>query len=327
MVPISSWPLLPTTPPNQMAENGTVLARRADDLSKLPVELVRFVLESAAETASCSRAQDLVAYSLVSTSVRAWILPIVYRTIEIDTERKWRAFCSAARRHGALPVQNLSVIAFQPPAADFVLTLDLLPLVNNVQVPLCLAELLPQTRAALTIRRLFLSKHGPPNGEPLAPGLFPRVTHVFYEQFYTGLYPAPMRASLPRAFPGATHFGMFYLWASGDAVARDMLELARDILALPHMQRFYVRVYAQEHTDAVRDAGRMRAVCAALRDPRVIVGPATIEEWSWWPGGEGTLPFSTVWASDAHKRSDLWDQGEPAYVKETTLGEAYQGRR
>lgn len=145
-----------------MGQNGALCLRTADNLPTLPIEILRSVFESAAENAASTSLPDLVAYSVVSTTVRGWLLPIVYRTIHVDTESRWRAFHTAALRHGALPVLNLSVIGFQPGADEFQAVLDVLPLLRNVQAPLCFAPTIPRTRAACTVSRLFVSKHGPP---------------------------------------------------------------------------------------------------------------------------------------------------------------------
>ncbi|KZV90161.1 hypothetical protein EXIGLDRAFT_694975 [Exidia glandulosa HHB12029] len=280
--------------------------------TELPVELLRTVMEHAAEAAAVRSLSDLVALLRVSTAVKGWLAPIVYRTVHLDSEPQWRAFYAAAKRDGALPVVNFSIISYQPPTSEFTNVLDVLPLLRNLQCPLYLVPCIPDSSARIT--RLFISKHGPATPEPPRANLCPTVTHIFYEPFYTGLYPASMRTALPLAFPNATHFGILYVATAGEAVTRDLMTLARDCIALPEMRRFYIRVYAQTIEESVRDTRTMCDVAReTLRDPRIVIGAASLDEWVWKPGRRGCKPVSTLWAADAHGEFDLWMHGEQAY--------------
>lgn len=307
---------------------------------RLPLELLELIVTLVAETLYVEgQLPELSRLRYVSRTVRDWVTPLLYKTVHIESNEAWDSFRFAvvqcehpatnSNGHPMVPfdsparfVQHLSAISWKcmPSPSDFRHVLTHLPNLSYVQVPLALVPHLPPRSTHPNLRRVFVSKYGPTLDAPPAAGSGAGLTHLFFEPFYTGLYPTDMRLSFPLAFPDLSHFGILYV-SAGDAVLRDLLALIRSVLALPAMRRVYVRVYAPGAQDAFSDADAVRAACAVLNDPRVFVGEADGTEWTWKPGAKDCTPVSGVWGADARGTFDQWNHGVPAWTPEDTEAE------
>ncbi|EJD43244.1 hypothetical protein AURDEDRAFT_125967 [Auricularia subglabra TFB-10046 SS5] len=189
----------------------------------LPQELIRNIFELAAESDMPERLEAPVSLSLVCSASRVWMRTILYRTIHISLLHEWEAFRrTVLQQPGALPVISLSLLVRPPPEEDDVAAvLNALPQLIRVQVAL---SLVPQL-AVSSVQRLVVSKHGPTANELPASLRLTRITHLYFEPFYSALYPPAIRMALPTVFPALTHFGVAYV-PSSSAVARDLLDLA-----------------------------------------------------------------------------------------------------
>ncbi|EJD32500.1 hypothetical protein AURDEDRAFT_178423 [Auricularia subglabra TFB-10046 SS5] len=135
----------------------------------------------------------------------------------------------------------------------------------------------PPARASHpALRRVFVGKYGPTLDAPPPPGAGAGLTHLFFEAFYTGLYPTDMRLSFPRP------------------------------LALSHPLRLRGRRRharpARAHPLRARPPGHAPRVRA--QDTRVYVSEADGTEWTWKHGAKDCTPVA-----DARGTFDQWPHG------------------
>ncbi|EJD43236.1 hypothetical protein AURDEDRAFT_114795, partial [Auricularia subglabra TFB-10046 SS5] len=220
---------------------------------------------------------------------------------------QWASFQRTALENpSTLPVINLSMLVRPPPPGDeFAAVVKALKRLRNVQMALAL---LPQLESA-SVRRLYVSKHGPPPTSLPTTLRLPKITHLYFEPYYNALYPLPTRALLPAIFPSLTHFGMTYV-PSSDEVSRDLRGLTRTMLALPHMERAYIRVLASTLDCAESDAEQMAdSFRSSLCDSRVHVGYATTGEWFCPLCTQPVYSAKSLWTLDAIGRRNMWTHG------------------
>lgn len=280
------------------------------DATALPQDLLRIIFEQAAQNTMPEKLATAVTLCSVSRATREWILPVLYRTVCISVMEDWERFArTVIAQPGFYAVRHLSVLMWPAPpsGAQFSAVVRALPSLRDVQIAFALVPFIPPESA---VESVFVSKHGPLPDVPLV--TLPNVRRLFVEPFYTGLYPAHFRSTLPTLFEGLTHFGMAFV-LSNDDVSRDLIELVRDMLSLPGLQHVYIRILAQTLELADDNSATMRGICRPLHDGRVRVGGASIAEWGCPPGQERVSSSRSLWISNALARFDMWTHGPPAY--------------
>ncbi|EJD42402.1 hypothetical protein AURDEDRAFT_115044 [Auricularia subglabra TFB-10046 SS5] len=231
-------------------------------LQRLPNELVRDIIEYSFSGST----EELARLCLVSSAVRAWVQPVLYRTVFLGSRSQVDSFvlaCSTSRSG-----EHTSSLSLTPPGPEPALAQGkvdrLLQCVSNLKNLRIWASGLPYVTGTYNASHLYISgtiHHSYWQRSVVAP----HVTHLFIEDPYCPNSMNPAYAQ--HLFPALTHAG----FVARPFIAGLFLRFARDWLANPTLQRLNIIIVYNDEKEGADHLPAFLPLLQVLQDARVHV--------------------------------------------------------